>query len=454
MQEQSYGSYNSHGHSRGGGGSSGNPNPISTLGFLWNMGYPPPPITMDGLKKLCETCIDNNTFTIPEKAKTTLVAEVKQQPFSRSQCVLFVIQQSLHSSKLEKVSNALELTNTLIDEMRVDFARHINREFMTSVKNVINTTSYKDRTIQGSLKKLEKWVVGSSSSGMATDPKVQTLQRRTLQMLRHWIDVTIDDELDCHAIHELYRKLTTRGYQFPSMETPLPPLSSFMSGISSTNFNSMDYRGISDTRGSFNPPPPRSSPPAHGSTSNFMRKTPSNNGMSNRKETLDDSQVAKLSRALEMYRSPQTNPAAKERCVNVFMKMIPRLMVRIEQELDNRSSESQVARLITLKEEMDQAISAFYFKDEEEDEFADLGLDPVLSNSAVPRMTPNCPFTDTVESRQEDSFNSVLSEECDADLLHPPPSQASEKVSVPPKVVKKVPDPFAALDDVWSEEHA
>jgi len=507
--------------------STGNPNPISTIGFLWNMGYPPPPITMDGLKKLCENCVDNSTFVIPEKSKMILINEVKAKPFSRSQTVLFVIQQALHSSKLEKVSNALELSHALMLELKLDFARHINREFMSSMKNVINTTSYKERTLGGSLKKLEKWMVGSSSNGVATDPKVQTLQKRALQVVRIWVDLTVEYELECMAIHELYRKLSSRGFQFPPSDLVLPQMSSFMSGSSSMSSNQWNTGSLMSSRGGnyrtfgamsggsapslqhgygsgntyggglssapsipahntniyggLNPPPP---PPT-------LSGSAQSGEFSSEFRPVDDAQLVKLSKALDMYGSPTTNGAAKERCVNVFKKMLPRVNARIEQETDdsgslNRQQEERLANIISLRDRIEAAIVQFEKgTGKHDDEFADLGLDEYNLN-ANPITNPNCPFEEVVSKdyyatsvsstntspvptavgknnsnevlRRYSGFASVTS---DDDLigggggtneLHSNAYTTSNNATTTDAPPTKIVDPFSALDDVWSEE--
>jgi len=497
--------------------SSGNPNPISTLGFLWHMGYPPPPITMDGLKKLCENCIDNQTFCIPEQSKRILINEVKAQPFSRSQTVLFVIQQAMHSSKLEKVSNALELSHALMLELKLDFARHLNRDYMLSMKNVINTTSYKDRTLGGSLKKLEKWMVGGSSNGVATDPKVQTLQKRALQMVRIWVDITVEWELECLAIHELYRKLSSKGFQFPPADLVLPQMSSFMSGAQQSNSNQWSNGSNGSRGGGYHSSgtggyhDPTQSMQGFGSGAQFGGgiSTPSapviNSNQYSRSQPpppplprtlgnpsgefstefrpVDDAQLVKLSKALDMYGSPSTNGPAKERCVNVFKKMLPRVNARIELESDkcgthNLNQEKSLANILTLRDRIEAAVVQFERGgDKHDDEFADLCLDEYNMNSN-PISNSNCPFEEAIPKdhmpassnytspatgnnnsneyvRRYSGFASVNSD--DDDLIggsgadfHSNANSLNATSAVPSPPTKIV-DPFSALDDVWSE---
>eukprot|EP00915_Cephaloidophora_sp_WS-2016_P008771 GHVH01012286.1.p1 GENE.GHVH01012286.1~~GHVH01012286.1.p1 ORF type:complete len:456 (+),score=70.82 GHVH01012286.1:145-1512(+) len=452
--------------------SQSNPNPLSTIGFLWNMGYPPPPITMDSLKKMTENCIDNQSFVLPEKLLSNIIHEVKAQPFMRVPVILFVIQQSLHSSKIEKVSNSMELTHAVFLEMGLEFARYFNREFMVSIKNVIGTSSYKDRTIGGSLKKLEKWVVGGTSSGIATDPKVQALQKRCLQMVRIWVDMTVNDHLECSAIHEMYKKMSSRGYRFPAADCQLPTLQSFTSS----------YNNAGGYGGQGMPSPPNNIlyqqpqyPGTQQSSVPYYQQSQTREQVTKGAENvrpIDDTQLEKLDRALNMQkRNAPGKQEVQDRCLAVFKTMLPRMTARIDlltrdDAAFNPIQEAQLARVLRIKDEMDAFIAAMEPQvPSVEDEFADLGLDEVIE---PPR---DCPFNEPVQSGSIDqhasaamdtyghqtttrysSFTSVAS---DDDLMDIPAAKGgsiAEGNQLPEPPIKKIVDPFAALNDVWEWE--
>eukprot|EP01055_Gregarina_sp_Pseudo9_P001520 Gregarina_sp_Pseudo_9__1519@NODE_201_length_3630_cov_7_755778_g186_i0_p2_GENE_NODE_201_length_3630_cov_7_755778_g186_i0NODE_201_length_3630_cov_7_755778_g186_i0_p2_ORF_typecomplete_len546_score194_88VHS/PF00790_19/8_2e19VHS/PF00790_19/3e02ENTH/PF01417_20/0_15Telomere_reg2/PF10193_9/3_5e02Telomere_reg2/PF10193_9/1Nbl1_Borealin_N/PF10444_9/0_87Nbl1_Borealin_N/PF10444_9/2_8e03_NODE_201_length_3630_cov_7_755778_g186_i0211658 len=187
---------------------------------MLNMGYPPPPIALEPLRRLLEQMTQGPGQVLNLQLAIHVTDEVSRSPYRIAPAVLFVLQQRLHSSKPDRVTLALELLDMCVKNCGLDFVRHINKEFMKSMVSVIKTTSFKDRTITGQMKKLEKYLIGSpSSSGVATDPRVHKLKRQCLSMIQNWADAFMMHPSSVQPILETYKSLRRKGVQFPPRDT-------------------------------------------------------------------------------------------------------------------------------------------------------------------------------------------------------------------------------------------
>lgn len=123
------------------GSSSGNMNPASTVAFMLNMGYPPPPIALEPLRRLVEQLTQGPGQILNLQSAFYVTDEITRSPYRTSPAVLFVLQQRLHSSKPDRVTLALELLQLCVNNCGLDFLRQVNREFMKSMTSVIKTVS-------------------------------------------------------------------------------------------------------------------------------------------------------------------------------------------------------------------------------------------------------------------------------------------------------------------------
>eukprot|EP01053_Blabericola_migrator_P013132 Blabericola_migrator_1__13131@NODE_899_length_6146_cov_140_321928_g629_i0_p1_GENE_NODE_899_length_6146_cov_140_321928_g629_i0NODE_899_length_6146_cov_140_321928_g629_i0_p1_ORF_typecomplete_len508_score85_67VHS/PF00790_19/6_5e19VHS/PF00790_19/25BURP/PF03181_15/0_15ENTH/PF01417_20/0_23ENTH/PF01417_20/6_5e03Telomere_reg2/PF10193_9/3e02Telomere_reg2/PF10193_9/3_6_NODE_899_length_6146_cov_140_321928_g629_i033324855 len=202
------------------GSTSSSINPASTVAFMLNMGYPPPPIALEPLRRLLEQMTQGPGQVLNLQLALHVTDEISRSPYRISPAVLFVLQQRLHSSKPDRVTLALELLDMCVKNCGLDFVRHINKEFMKSMVSVIKTTSFKERTITGQMKKLEKYLIGSpSSTGVATDPRVHKLKRQCLTMIQNWADAFMMHPSSVQPILEAYKSLRRKGVQFPPRDT-------------------------------------------------------------------------------------------------------------------------------------------------------------------------------------------------------------------------------------------
>eukprot|EP01054_Gregarina_sp_Poly1_P004834 Gregarina_sp_Poly_1__4833@NODE_2575_length_1962_cov_288_174142_g1634_i0_p1_GENE_NODE_2575_length_1962_cov_288_174142_g1634_i0NODE_2575_length_1962_cov_288_174142_g1634_i0_p1_ORF_typecomplete_len580_score83_27VHS/PF00790_19/1_1e18VHS/PF00790_19/5_5e02Dimer_Tnp_hAT/PF05699_14/0_24ENTH/PF01417_20/0_3Telomere_reg2/PF10193_9/3_9e02Telomere_reg2/PF10193_9/2_5_NODE_2575_length_1962_cov_288_174142_g1634_i01711910 len=202
------------------GSTSSSINPASTVAFMLNMGYPPPPIALEPLRRLLEQMTQGPGQVLNLQLAIHVTDEVSRSPYRIAPAVLFVLQQRLHSSKPDRVTLALELLDMCVKNCGLDFVRHINKEFMKSMVSVIKTTSFKERTITGQMKKLEKYLIGSpSSGGVATDPRVHKLKRQCLSMIQNWADAFMMHPSSVQPILETYKSLRRKGVQFPPRDT-------------------------------------------------------------------------------------------------------------------------------------------------------------------------------------------------------------------------------------------
>lgn len=202
------------------GSTSSSINPASTVAFMLNMGYPPPPIALEPLRRLLEQMTQGPGQVLNLQLAIHVTDEISRSPYRIAPAVLFVLQQRLHSSKPDRVTLALELLDMCVKNCGLDFVRHINKEFMKSMVSVIKTNSFKDRTLTGQMKKLEKYLIGSpSSTGVATDPRVHKLKRQCLTMIQNWADAFMMHPSSVQPILETYKSLRRKGVQFPPRDT-------------------------------------------------------------------------------------------------------------------------------------------------------------------------------------------------------------------------------------------
>lgn len=117
-----------------------------------NMGYPPPPMHLDPLRRLVEEATDGGRgvptrgpggFTVELDAakEETIIKELLRSPFVNAPCIFFVLQQRLHSSRPERIKLALDLTESCVKSGGLDVAQHINKEFLRSMTAILKTVS-------------------------------------------------------------------------------------------------------------------------------------------------------------------------------------------------------------------------------------------------------------------------------------------------------------------------
>ncbi|EZG66649.1 VHS domain protein [Gregarina niphandrodes] len=198
------------------GNSNSGMNPASTVAFMLNMGYPPPPIALEPLRRLVEQVTMGHGSQLNLHNALYITDEISRSPYRIAPAVLFVLQQRLHSSKPDRVSLALELLDMCVKNCGLEFIRHINKEFMKSMSSVIKTTSFKERTFTGQMKRLEKYITGApTTSGVATDPRVHKLRRMCLVMIQNWCDAFEMYPNQVGPILDAYQSLKRKGINFP-----------------------------------------------------------------------------------------------------------------------------------------------------------------------------------------------------------------------------------------------
>ena len=110
---------------------------------------------LDPLRRLVEDATDGSRVAInrtddfgveldPSKTQT-ITRELLRSPFVNAPCVLFVIQQRLHSSRPDRIRLALDLTEQCVKLGGLDMAQHLNKEFLRSMTSILKTVSVCNR---------------------------------------------------------------------------------------------------------------------------------------------------------------------------------------------------------------------------------------------------------------------------------------------------------------------
>ncbi|CDJ39799.1 hypothetical protein, conserved [Eimeria tenella] len=138
------------------------------------------------------------------------------------QCVDACSSSSSSSSYLldpEGMYRALELVEICVKNNGLDFARHMDEHFLRSMAKVLKITTFKRSLTKDVKDKINKIIGGPFvHPGVATDPRIHKLKRKVLFMFQLWHDSFVLQQERCPAIFAMYRKLRSKGVEFPQVD--------------------------------------------------------------------------------------------------------------------------------------------------------------------------------------------------------------------------------------------